>query len=168
MVFVLLRITKSATVYDHAAYAALPSLGDVRNLFISCGTDNTVNGKLKDILVKHGLTDKFGLALLDSHAKIQSHECLAHFGNSAIPISIKETPPSTLFPCTWKVTNSGVLPFEFYFSAFNAQPALVNQTELVFVEQIFKVVIDMRMEDLIRFSLLANKNSGGHLSDVRA
>jgi len=111
MVFVLLRITKSATAYDHAAYAALPSLGDARNMFISHGADNAVNGELKDILVKRGLTDKFGLALLHSHAEIQSHERLAHLGDSAIPISMKET-PSTLFPCTWKVTNGRLLPFD--------------------------------------------------------
>lgn len=156
----------SAAVYDHAAYAALPGLGDASDTFIARGAENAINGELKDILVKHGLTDKFGLALLHSHAEIEPHERLAHFGNSAIPVSIKDTPPSTLFPCTWRITDTGLLPLEFYFSASGPQPGVSNQAELAFVEEIRKAIIDLKMEDLIGFSLLANENSGGHLSGV--
>jgi hypothetical protein len=166
MLFVLFRITMSAATYDHAVYTALPSLRDARNIFIAHGADNAINGELKDLLVKHELTDKFGLALLHSHAEIHPYERLTHFGNSAIPISVEETPPSTLCPCTWKVTNNGLLPIEFYFSASNTRSALTNETELAFVEELCKAIIRLKLEDLIGFSLLANENSGGHHSGV--
>lgn len=155
----------ATAVYDHTAYAALSSLENASDTFIARGAEKAIDGQLKDVLVKHGLTAKYGLSLLHSHAEILPHERLAHFGNSAIPVSIKEIPPTSLLPCTWKVSNDGLLPLEFYFSPSNP-PALMEPNELAFVEDITMAIFDLGLEDLIGLSLLASESTGGHLSGI--
>ena len=110
--------------YEHSAYESLPSLGDANDSFKARNAHTAIYGELKDVLVKHGVTDQFGLALLHSHAGLLPHERLVHFGNSAVPVSVNETPPSMLFPCTWTFGRDAIFPLEFYFSAGNSLPAL--------------------------------------------
>lgn len=113
-------------------YNSLPSIEDAsRDFKLNGGADHLLRD-IREIILRHGPADTWGVQLLHKHFEIGLNEMLVSFGTVSVPVSSQKMDDNTtshISGSSWMWTCEGPTPYEFAFAQDEAKisPELLSE-----------------------------------------
>ncbi|PYI07461.1 hypothetical protein BO78DRAFT_417586 [Aspergillus sclerotiicarbonarius CBS 121057] len=105
--------------YDHRAFDSLMDVDESAYYFDSLTGYEHLRSGLRDIFMRHGVSDELAVALLHRHFEMSTNEKLVELGPVSSPWPIAAHEDSVLgghiLPHTWRVFENELHPLEFRF-----------------------------------------------------
>lgn len=103
----------------HSTYSQLPPLTLARDMFEARNTKKHLAGPIRDVFLKHGMENEYGVSLLHRHFDMEPKERLVEYHDVSTPWvldsneSVVPVLGGYVVPQNFKVDNGKLSPFEF-------------------------------------------------------
>ncbi|PNP51701.1 hypothetical protein THARTR1_07698 [Trichoderma harzianum] len=102
--------------YSHDHFQSLATIKDAHARFVVTNGDSHIEW-FKDLLVKHDMDRRFGLAMIHRHFDLKSTEKLVEYMGTSTPWSGRTSGMKEPQPAIWAFDDEGLLrPTEFHYS----------------------------------------------------
>jgi hypothetical protein len=109
------------TSYDQEVFNGLPDVTTAATTVKDKEGEQLIRGVVRDLLLKHGLNDKLGVALVHRHFDLKPDEVMVDYHGVATPWNTALIDHYDSFgsvhPLSWVIVDGNPVPYEFYYSA---------------------------------------------------
>lgn len=108
------------TSYDHQVFDSLPDVTTAANTVKDKEGEQLIRSAVKDLLLKHSLNNKLGVALVHRHFDLKPDEVMVDYQGVATPWNTALLDQYSTFgsvlPLSWVVVDGKPRPYEFYYA----------------------------------------------------
>ncbi|TKA65910.1 hypothetical protein B0A55_10495 [Friedmanniomyces simplex] len=104
----------------HSTYGSLPPLTLAHDMFEARDTTTKMKGPIRDVFLKHGMHDRYGVSLLHKHFDLAPNERLVEYHDVSTPWTLSNTDDHEIptlggyvVPQNYKLEDGKLAPFEF-------------------------------------------------------
>jgi hypothetical protein len=93
------------------------SLDQANNIFQTRKGPSVIDKSLKDLILSHGLADKFGVILVHRHSRLNPGEAMVSYNNTSSPWPSQVRAPcgGSIIPQSWRMKDGKLQPYEYRF-----------------------------------------------------
>ena len=154
------KMNKTSTLTE--AYNSLPTLYEAGKSFKAQDAEKQIRGPIRDMFMKHGVYDVYGLALLHKHFGMKEDQRLVEYGPVSTAWSVDPCAPQIadkygghIVPRSYRFKDKAKVPYEFAFTSNKWE----EPDHPEFFGDLENLLVNLQMQDLFGVRLLESHDN---------